>query len=412
MNVDRKGYFDRFGGRYVAEILYQPLEELEQAFTEAMGDPAFTEELRRAQHQYVGRPTPLMKAENVSRLLDTEIYIKLEGYAHTGAHKINNALGQVLLAKRMGKTRVIAETGAGQHGIATAAACAHLGMRCVVYMGSVDADRQQPNVAGMELYGAEVVRVESGSKTLKDAVNEALRDWAGSFGDTHYVLGSALGPSPYPDIVRTFQSVIGRETREQTAELGFTPDTLIACVGGGSNAIGFFSPFLEDETVRLVGVEAGGRGTGAGEHAVRMSLEGSSDAIIQGYKSRFLVDEDGQVLNTHSISAGLDYPGIGPQLAALGERGRIAFTRAGDREALDALKFFAEHEGVLFALESAHAAAVTIRLAQQKRLKGRTVINMSGRGEKDLFITSAALRREEWRSFLLDELKRLEETDA
>ncbi len=410
--MNRKGYFDRFGGRYVAEILYQPLEELDMAFHEAMGDDAFISELEKLQVQYVGRPTPLMKAENISRLLNAEIYIKLEGYAHTGAHKINNALGQVLLAKRMGKKRIIAETGAGQHGIATAAACAHLGMPCVVYMGSVDADRQQPNVAGMEMYGAEVVRVQSGSRTLKDAVNEALRDWAGSFSETHYVLGSALGPSPFPDIVRTFQSIIGEEAKEQLSQLSVAPSTLIACVGGGSNAIGFFSPFVEDSDVRMIGVEAGGRGPELGNHALRMSGEGAYDAIIQGYKSRFLVDEDGQVMETHSISAGLDYPGIGPELASLGERGRIEFTSATDEEAIDALKFFAKHEGVMFALESAHAAAAAIRLAGAGKLTGATVINMSGRGEKDLFITSPVLRKEKWKAFLISELERLEEKDG
>ena len=405
------GYFDRFGGRYVAEVLYQPLEELEKAFQEALLDDSFISELKKMQSQYVGRPTPLMKAENISHLLHTEIYIKLEGYAHTGAHKINNALGQVLLAKRMGKKRIIAETGAGQHGIATAAACAHLGMECVVYMGSIDADRQQPNVAGMELYGAQVVRVESGSRTLKDAVNEALRDWAGSFSTTHYVLGSALGPSPFPDIVRTFQSIIGKETKAQIEEMSLSPTNLIACVGGGSNAIGFFSPFIADKSIHLIGVEAGGRGPCPGDHASRMSGEGSFDAIIHGYKSRFLVNEDGQVMETHSISAGLDYPGIGPELASLGESGRIEFTSATDGEALDALQFFAQHEGILFALESAHAAAAAIKLAAQNRLKGITIINMSGRGEKDLFITSAVLRKNEWREFLLCELHRLEGAD-
>ncbi len=405
------GYFDRFGGRYVAEVLYQPLEELEKAFQEALLDDSFISELKKMQSQYVGRPTPLMNAENISRLLHTEIYIKLEGYAHTGAHKINNALGQVLLAKRMGKKRIIAETGAGQHGIATAAACAHLGMECVVYMGSIDADRQQPNVAGMELYGAQVVRVESGSRTLKDAVNEALRDWAGSFSTTHYVLGSALGPSPFPDIVRTFQSIIGKETKAQIEGMSLSPTNLIACVGGGSNAIGFFSPFIADKSIHLIGVEAGGRSSSPGNHASRMSGEGSFDAIIHGYKSRFLVNEDGQVMETHSISAGLDYPGIGPELASLGESGRIEFTSATDREALEALQFFAQHEGILFALESAHAAAAAIKLATQNRLKGITIINMSGRGEKDLFITSAVLRKNEWREFLLSELHRLEEAD-
>jgi tryptophan synthase beta chain len=329
----------------------------------------------------------------------------LEGYAHTGAHKINNALGQVLLAKRMGKRRIIAETGAGQHGIATAAACARLGMECVVYMGAVDVMRQQPNVAGMELYGAKVVPVYSGAQTLKDAINEAMRDWAANFQDTHYLIGSALGPAPFPHIVRTFQSVIGRELREQLTRRSIEAGTLVACVGGGSNAIGFFSSFLDDTSVRLIGAEAGGMGPSIGQHAVRMSSEDASEGIIHGYKSRFLLDADGQVATTHSISAGLDYPGIGPQLAALGVSGRIEYTSASDIEALEAVRFFARNEGVLFALESAHAGAVAMRLARESSPDERPiVINMSGRGEKDLFITSPYFRREEWERFLASEL--------
>jgi tryptophan synthase beta chain len=336
----------------------------------------------------------------------------LEGYAHTGAHKINNALGQVLLAKRMGKRRIIAETGAGQHGIATAAACARLGMECVVYMGAVDVMRQQPNVAGMELYGAKVVPVYSGAQTLKDAINEAMRDWAANFQDTHYLIGSALGPAPFPHIVRTFQSVIGRELREQLTRRSIEAGTLVACVGGGSNAIGFFSSFLDDTSVRLIGAEAGGMGPSIGQHAVRMSSEDASEGIIHGYKSRFLVDSDGQVSATHSISAGLDYPGIGPQLAALGVSGRIEYTSASDIEALEAVRFFARNEGVLFALESAHAGAVAMRLARESSPDERPiVINMSGRGEKDLFITSPYFRREEWEQFLASELQMVQKRE-
>ncbi len=408
--MDSDGYFDRFGGSYVAEILRRPLDELRQQFEELQEDVAFNRELLSLQQDFVGRPTPLMYAKRATRELGgPPLYIKLEGLAHTGAHKINNALGQVLLAKRMGKKRIIAETGAGQHGIAVAAACAKLGMECVVYMGAVDVMRQQPNVAGMELYGAKVVPVHTGSKTLKDAINEAMRDWATNFTDTHYLIGSALGPAPFPDIVRTFQSVIGRELKAQLIDKNIEAGTLVACVGGGSNAIGFFHAFL-DGPVRLVGAEAGGIGTSLGEHAVRMSSEDAYEGIIHGYKSRFLVDADGQVAPTHSISAGLDYPGIGPQLAALGLSGRIAFTSATDEEALEAVKFFARNEGVMFALESAHAGAVAMRMAREMdKDDPAIVVNMSGRGEKDIFITSPRFRKDEWRQFLTDELRLLDE---
>ena len=320
----------------------------------------------------------------------------MEGLANTGAHKINNAAGQALLARRMGKKRVIAETGAGQHGVATASACARLNLSCVIFMGEEDIRRQHPNVYWMELFGAEVRPVTSGSRTLKDAVNEAFRDWTANSDDTHYLMGSALGPSPYPDMVREFQSVIGTEVRQQA---DFKIDTMVACVGGGSNAIGFFSPFLEDTHIRMVGVEAGGRGPGKGNNAVRMTDEGRP-GIIQGYKSRFLRDDDGQVLETHSISAGLDYPGIGPQLADLGESGRLEFTDARDDEALEALKFFARTEGVIFAMESAHAGAAAMKLAKEMTPEQNLIINMSGRGDKDIFISAAALDGENWRDFL------------
>jgi len=396
-------FFGPYGGRYVPEVLREPLEELEEAYKEAMEDQAFLADLDKVRKTYIGRPTPLLHAENASRELGgADIYIKLEGLANTGAHKINNALGQALLAKRMGKTRVIAETGAGQHGLATAAACARLGLECIVYMGEVDVRRQKPNVYWMEMFGAKVVPVGSGTKTLKDAVNEALRDWAATFGETFYVLGSALGPAPYPAMVREFQSVIGREVKEQI-DMNKV-DAMVACVGGGSNAIGFFEPFLETKTPRLIGVEAGGRGPGIGENAARMT-EGKT-GIVQGYKSKFLLDEEGQVQHTHSISAGLDYAGIGPQLASLAETGRLEFREATDEDALEALKFFARTEGVIFALESSHAGAGAIKLAKELG-KGKTIIiNMSGRGDKDLFITAGALGGEPWREFLKEESER------
>jgi len=403
------GFFGRFGGKYVAEILRRPLDELEAAFQSAMADRAFLAELETLRADYVGRPTPFLFAENATRELGGgRIYIKMEGLAHTGAHKINNAIAQALLARRMGKRRVIAETGAGQHGLATAAACAKLGLECVIYMGEVDVRRQQPNVAAMELYGARVVSVTSGSRTLKDAINEAYRDWSASFDSTHYLIGSALGPAPFPDIVRTFQSVIGREVALQIAERGLDVEALVACVGGGSNAIGFFDPFIGQTSPRLVGAEAGGIGPGPGENAARMTGSAASDGIIQGYKSRFLTDADGQVAATRSISAGLDYPGIGPQLAALGESGRVEFVSVRDREALEAVKFFARHEGVIFALESAHAGAAAIELARRTPKHKAIVVNMSGRGDKDIFITSPVFRPAEWKEFLAAELARLE----
>ena len=327
-----KGFFGRYGGRYVAEVLRRPLENLEEEFKAAISDTEFIAENEAFRRDYIGRPTPLLPARKAAAVNGgADIYIKLEGLANTGAHKINNAAAQALLARRMGKSRVIAETGAGQHGVAAAAACARLGLDCAVYMGEEDIRRQQPNVYWMELFGAKVCPVTSGSRTLKDAVNAALRDWASSWEDSHYLLGSALGPAPYPDMVREFQAVIGRETKQQLAELGgIVPDALVACVGGGSNAIGFFEPYLDSDHPILLGAEAGGRGPGVGSNAARMTPDGKM-GIIQGYKSLFLTDDDGQVQPTHSISAGLDYAGIGPQLADLGERGRIRFVSVGGR---------------------------------------------------------------------------------
>ncbi len=401
-------YFGEFGGRYVAEVLRPALDELESAFKNSMREPAFAAEFDEIASTFVGRPTPLLHASNASRALGgAQIYIKLEGLANTGAHKINNAVGQALLARQMGKTRIIAETGAGQHGVATAAVCAKLGLNCRIYMGEIDIARQRPNVFWMELFGAEVVPVTTGARTLKDAVNEALRDWAASFPDTHYIIGSALGPSPYPDMVREFQSVIGRETLMQTTQRGLDVVALIACVGGGSNAIGFFYPYLDLRSPALIGVEAGGTGTETGLHAARMNGAGRP-GIVHGYKSLFLVDNDGQVEDTHSISAGLDYPGIGPQLASLGAAHRVEFTRATDSESLDALRFFARNEGVVFALESAHAAAEVIKRAPNYSPETAIVVNMSGRGDKDLFITARALEPERWREFLLSEVSGIE----
>lgn len=403
-----QGFFDRYGGKYVAEVLRRPLDELEAAFKHYIRDEKFLSELHEIQRDYIGRETPLLFAPTATKILGgAQIYIKLEGLANTGAHKINNAIGQVLLAKYMGKRRIIAETGAGQHGVATAAASAKLGMDCTVYMGEVDVRRQQPNVAAMELYGAKVCAVTSGARTLKDAVNEAMRDWAAHPDSTHYVLGSALGPAPFPDIVREFQSVIGQEVKRQCAKRGIDIGAMVACVGGGSNSIGFFSPFIDSESPRLIGAEAGGIGPDIGQNASRMTGNASREGIVQGYRSRFLLDSDGQSLPTRSISAGLDYMGIGPQLAALGESGRVEFTSVLDKDALEAVSFFAKNEGVLFALESAHAGAAAMKIAKEIPKDKAIIINMSGRGDKDVFITSPEFRPAEWKLFLESELERL-----
>ena len=400
-------YFGQFGGRYAAEVLRTPLDELQAAFTAAIVDPVFLAELDRFGRQFAGRPTPLSPAVNASAEIGgASIYLKLEGLANTGAHKVNNVIGQCLLAKRMGKPRVIAETGAGQHGVATAAVAAKLGLECRVYMGEVDVRRQRPNVFWMELFGAEVVPVGSGSRTLKDAINEALRDWSDTFDRTHYVIGSVMGPSPYPDMVREFQSVVGREVADQCRQLGVQPTALIACVGGGSNALGFFAPHLEAPAPRLIGVEAGGRGPGLGDHAARMSGSGVP-GIVHGYKSLFLTDGDGQVAETHSISAGLDYPGVGPQLAHLGTSGRVEFTTASDDEALDAVRLFARSEGVIFALESAHAGAAALKVARSLPDDASVVVNVSGRGDKDLFILAGALQPDRWAEFLKREAREI-----
>jgi tryptophan synthase beta chain len=403
-------FFGPFGGRYVAEMLRPALDELERGWKTAMSDPGFGDELDLHLREFAGRPTPLMEAASAARANGgARLYVKLEGLAHTGAHKINNAVGQALLARRLGKKRVIAETGAGQHGVAAAAACAKLGLECRVYMGETDMRRQRPNVFWMELFGAEVVGVKGaagGGATLKDAINEAMRDWSASFETTHYLLGSALGPSPYPDMVREFQAVVGREVDAEMRRRSLDPEALVACVGGGSNAIGFFSPFIERAAPRLVGAEAGGRGERPGEHATRMGGLGRP-GIVHGYKSLFLLDDDGQVGSTHSISAGLDYPGIGPQLAHLGLQGRVEFESVGDEEALEAVRFFARHEGIVFALESAHAGWAGLSLAKKLSPEKSVVVNMSGRGDKDLFILASCFDRARWGDFLESEAKRL-----
>ena len=409
MKNSDKGFFGKFGGRFVPEALEKLLIELEEAFLHYINDKEFLSELEELRADFLGRPTPLMYAKNLSEKIGgAKIYVKLEGLAHTGAHKINNSIGQALLAKKMGKKKIIAETGAGQHGLATAAACAKLGLECSIYMGEIDVKRQQPNVASMELYGANVVSVTKGGRGLKDAVDAALEDWVKDLKDTHYLLGSAVGPSPYPDIVRTFQSVIGRELDKQIQERNLNVKALIACVGGGSNAIGFFEPFIERENPKLIAVEAGGISMNLGENAIRMTNPYAKDIAAQGYMSKFILKEDGEISETMSISAGLDYPGVGPQLAYLGESGRIEFTHATDKEAINAVKEFAKNEGVIFALESAHAGAKAIEYAKEYTKDDVIIVNMSGRGDKDIFITSPIFRPDKWKEFLKSELERLE----
>ncbi len=384
---DGKGRFGRFGGRFAPETLIAALEELERGFREAIADPGFSSELSGLLANFVGRPTPLQFAPRLGEAAapgrGMRIHLKREDLAHTGAHKINNALGQALLAKRLGKKRIIAETGAGQHGVATATACAKLELPCVVYMGTEDMRRQALNVFRMRLLGAEVRGVDSGSRTLKDAVNEAMRDWAGSFGDTHYILGSALGPHPFPWIVREFQKVIGEEARRQVqlAE-NRLPDALVACVGGGSNAIGLFYPFLGDASVKLFGVEAGGRGIAGGEHAARFA--GGSPGVLHGTFTWLLQDAGGQVLPTHSVSAGLDYPAIGPEHANLQESGRARYLHADDASALRAFRELARLEGIIPALESAHAIAALPEICRELPDGALVIVNLSGRGDKDV----------------------------
>ena len=390
---DETGHFGNFGGRFVAETLMPLILELGSAYRVAKEDPIFAQEVARYFKNYVGRPSPLYFAERLTpQLGGAKIYFKRDELNHTGAHKINNCIGQILLAKRMGKSRIIAETGAGQHGVATATVCALIGFPCVVYMGEVDIARQQPNVFRMKLLGAEVVPVTSGARTLKDAMNEALRDWVTNVEDTYYLIGTVAGPHPYPEMVRDFQSVIGDEVRRQLSDLegkGRLPDTLVACIGGGSNAMGLFYSFLDDEEVTMIGVEAGGEGIGTGRHAA--SLNAGRPGVLHGNRTYLLQDSDGQIIEAHSISAGLDYPGIGPEHAWLNEAGRVQYVSATDSEALEAFQLCAQLEGILPALEPAHALAYVIKIAPTMPSDHIIVVNMCGRGDKDIFIVADAL---------------------
>jgi tryptophan synthase beta chain len=381
---DARGYFGAYGGRFVPETLVAPVQELERSYFEARGDPAFRDELTRLLRDYVGRATPLTEARRLSASLGgARIFLKREDLAHTGAHKINNALGQALLARRMGKRRVVAETGAGQHGVATATVCALLGLECHVYMGAEDMERQALNVFRMRLLGATVRPVDAGSRTLKDAINEAMRDWVTNVADTYYLLGSVLGPHPYPLMVREFQSVIGQEARAQILDTtGRLPDAVVACIGGGSNAMGVFDAFIDDASVRLIGVEAGGRGIRTGEHAARFA--GGAPGVLQGTRSYVLQDENGNIERTHSISAGLDYAAIGPEHAWLHQSGRAEYTWIDDDDALAAFMRLGREEGILPALESSHAIAHARRLAPELGAGAVMIVNLSGRGDKDV----------------------------
>src|SRR3990167_5839262 len=390
---DAKGRFGDYGGQYVPETLMPLVHELDAAYAAAKADPAFQAELAGYLTHYVGRPSPLYFAERLTAHIGgAKIYFKREELNHTGAHKINNCMGQILLARRMGKTRIIAETGAGQHGVASATVCARFGLPCVVYMGAVDVERQKPNVFRMNLLGATVESVTSGSATLKDAMNEALRDWVTNVADTYYMIGTAAGMHPYPEMVRDFQSVIGKETREQVLELeGRLPDAVVACVGGGSNAIGIFHPFLNDESVKLIGVEAAGEGMETGRHAA--AINGGRPGVLHGNMTYLLQNPEGQITEAHSISAGLDYPGIGPEHSWLHDVGRATYLTATDLESLDAFKLTAELEGILPAIESAHALARIGDVARDVGKDGIVVLNLSGRGDKDVATVAAHLGR-------------------
>jgi tryptophan synthase beta chain len=395
---DEHGHFGLYGGRFVAETLMPLILDLQQAYAEAKADPEFKREMDGYLTHYVGRPSPLYFAERLTErcrkaaggTAGAKIYFKRDELNHTGAHKVNNVLGQIMLAKRMGKPRVIAETGAGQHGVATATLCARFGLKCVVYMGAVDVERQKPNVFRMKLLGAEVVPVQSGSRTLKDAMNEALRDWVTNVADTFYCIGTVAGPHPYPAMVRDFQSVIGRETREQVmAAEGRLPDSLVACIGGGSNAMGLFHPFLDDTQIEIYGVEAAGHGLNTGLHAA--SIAGGRPGVLHGNRTYLLMNKDGQINEAHSISAGLDYPGIGPEHSWLNDMGRVTYLSATDQEALDAFQLCCRLEGIIPALEPAHALAKVLELAPSKPTDHLMVMNMCGRGDKDIFTVAEHL---------------------
>ena len=391
MLPDNRGYFGNYGGRFVPETLVPALDELTAAYDEAKSDASFWAEFDSLSRDYSGRPTPLYLAERLSNHCGSaQIFLKREDLAHTGAHKINNALGQGILARRMGKQRIIAETGAGQHGVAAAAVCALLGLECIVYMGEEDVHRQSLNVFRMKLMGAEVRPVSGGSRTLKDAINEAMRDWVTNVRDSYYLLGSVVGPHPYPSMVRDFQSVIGKETREQIlARCNRLPDYIVACVGGGSNAIGIFHTFLNDKEVKLIGVEAGGGGLKTGKHAA--SLAAGKIGVLHGAKSYVLQDSNGQIMETHSISAGLDYPGVGPEHSYLKDSGRVTYVAVSDKEALDAFQLLCRTEGIPPALEPAHAVSYAAKLAASLSKEQIIVVNLSGRGDKDMDIVVEAL---------------------
>ncbi|WP_018873571.1 tryptophan synthase subunit beta [Thioalkalivibrio sp. ALJ16] len=381
---DARGHFGPYGGRFVSETLMGALDELQAVYEQYMGDPDFMAELDHDLKQFVGRPNPLYHAERLSRELGgAQIYLKREDLNHTGAHKVNNTIGQALLAKRLGKTRIIAETGAGQHGVATATVAARLGLECVIYMGEEDTRRQTPNVYRMRLLGAEVVAVKSGTRTLKDALNEAMRDWVTNVDDTFYIIGTVAGPHPYPAMVRDFQAVIGREAREQHLEMtGRLPDALVACVGGGSNAIGLFHPFLADESVEMIGVEAGGEGVETGRHSAPLCA--GQPGVLHGNRTYLMEDENGQIIGTHSVSAGLDYPGVGPEHAWLKDIGRVRYVSVTDDQALAGFHRLTRTEGIIPALETSHAVAHVLELAPQMRPDQSIVMNLSGRGDKDL----------------------------
>jgi len=401
--MDDRGYYGEFGGAFIPEILVATFDELSAAFAEARRDPTFWREYTELMSSYSCRPTPVTFAENLTRHFGgAQIYIKREDLNHTGAHKANNVMGQGLLTKRMGKRRVIAETGAGQHGVATATMAAKFGFECTIYMGEVDVERQRPNVFWMERLGAKVVPVRDGSRTLKDAINEAFRDWVSHMDTTHYVLGTACGPHPFPALVTYFQSIIGSEAREQMlARYGGLPDRVYACVGGGSNAMGIFSGFFEDPSVELVGVEAGGHGLDTGAHAARLASPDATIGVAQGYRTYFLQNADGQMNDTHSVAAGLDYVGVSPILAHHHQTGRVRFEAATDREVVDALTLTVRKEGIIPALESSHAFAQAFKEAAQLRPDQRILINQSGRGDKDIFTIADALEDPSWREFIV-----------
>jgi tryptophan synthase beta chain len=402
--VDSLGYYGIYGGRYAPEVLMPALLELEDCYKKAKRDGKFKKELADVYRCFVGRPTPLNYCESLTKKLGgAKIFVKNEGLAHTGAHKINHCVGQALLAKRMNKKRIVAETGAGQHGVATAAVCAKFGFECVVYMGAIDMARQRPNVFWMEQLGATVIPVHHGGKRLKDAVNQTLKDWITNVETTHYLLGSAVGPHPFPEINRYFQTVVGKEIKKQhQAAAGKLPDYIIACVGGGSNAIGAFTPFLKENSVKLIGVEAGGLGVKSGKHAVRFG-QGSATGrvgVVEGFKSYWLQDDCGQISDTYSICAGLDYAGVGPLHASLHDQGRVEYVSATDKEVLSAVKLLASTEGIIPALESAHAIAHAVKIAPKLGRNKSIVVNLSGRGDKDLFILAKALKDKAFYSFL------------